>query len=100
LRAVSAVQRGDYDAAIASALNDFEPVVSARYPAVSEVLAALRAAGAAAPMLSGSGGACFTLERDETHARAVAARLAVPAGARSFIVPLAPTAAWRTPTPA
>jgi 4-diphosphocytidyl-2-C-methyl-D-erythritol kinase len=100
LRALAAVQRGDYDAAIAAATNDFEPIVRDAYPPVAAVLDALRAAGAACALLSGSGGACFALCRDEREARALHARFDAPPGARTFVVPLAPAPAWRAPLPA
>ena len=95
LRALEAVQRGDLGAALAAATNDFEPLIAAMYPPVAAALGALRAAGAAPAMLSGSGGATFALCGDETAARALAARLVAPPDARSFVVPLAAEAAWR-----
>lgn len=98
MRALLAVQRGDFEGAIAAATNDFQSVVSAAYPAVHDALAALRGAGAEPALLSGSGGACFALARDERRARAIAARIVVPPGAGVYAVPLAPAAAWRTPT--
>jgi 4-diphosphocytidyl-2-C-methyl-D-erythritol kinase len=100
LRALVALQRGDYPAAIAAAVNDFEPLVSAAYPAVGAALDALRAAGARHAMLSGSGGACFALCPDDATARALAALVRVPDGARLAVVPFAPSASWRAPTPA
>lgn len=100
LRALTAVQRGDYAVAIAAAVNDFEPIVRAMYPAVDAALGALRDAGAEHAMLSGSGGACFALCRDGAHARELAAAVRVPAGAALHVVPFAPSAAWRAPTPA
>jgi 4-diphosphocytidyl-2-C-methyl-D-erythritol kinase len=95
LRVVEAVQRADYAAAIAGATNDFEDLVAAAYPPVAEALAALRAADAPHAMLSGSGGATFSLCPDEPAARALAARLQAPPGARTFVVPLAHGNAWR-----
>ena len=95
LKLVEAVQRGDYDGAVAHLTNDFEPIVCAAYPAVADALAALRAAGAPHAMLSGSGGASFALCEGEVSARALAARLALPAGVRSFVAPLAPGEQWR-----
>ena len=95
VRALVAVQRADFDAAIAAATNDFEPIVRANYPAVGAVLDALRAAHAELAMLSGSGGACFALARDESRARELVARLTLPPGARLFAVPLGTAAAWR-----
>lgn len=99
LRALEAVQRGNFAAAVASAVNDFEPLVAAAYPPVAAALAALRAAGAPHAMLSGSGGATFALCPDVTCARDLAARLELPPGARRFVVPLA-DAGWRAPHPA
>jgi 4-diphosphocytidyl-2-C-methyl-D-erythritol kinase len=96
LAMVEAVQRADYDAAVASLTNDFEPIVAAAYPAVAAALDALRAAGAPRAMLSGSGSATFALCRSEADARALSAALAVPAGGRLFAVPLAHADAWRS----
>jgi 4-diphosphocytidyl-2-C-methyl-D-erythritol kinase len=95
LRALEAVQRADYPAAIAAATNDFEPLIAAAYPAVAAALSALRAAGAAHAMLSGSGGATFALCESEDVARALAAAVVLPEGARLFTVPLATGDAWR-----
>jgi 4-diphosphocytidyl-2-C-methyl-D-erythritol kinase len=100
LRALVAVQRGDYAAAVDAAVNDFEPIVRTVYPAVDAALAALHAAGARHAMLSGSGGACFGLCPDESTARELAARVRLPAGASLSVLPFAPTPAWRTPSPA
>jgi 4-diphosphocytidyl-2-C-methyl-D-erythritol kinase len=99
LRALVALQRGDYPAAIGAAVNDFEPIVRDVYPEVGAALDALRAAGARHAMLSGSGGACFALCPDAASAAALAARVRVPAGASLAAVPFAPSAAWRAPTP-
>jgi 4-diphosphocytidyl-2-C-methyl-D-erythritol kinase len=95
LAVVTAVQRGDYDATIANTTNDFEPIVCAAYPAVAAALASLRAADAPHAMLSGSGGATFSLCSDEPAARALAERLVPPEGARVFVVPFAHGDAWR-----
>jgi 4-diphosphocytidyl-2-C-methyl-D-erythritol kinase len=100
LRALVAVQRADYPAAVAAATNDFEPLVAAVYPEVAAALAALRAADAPHAMLSGSGGTCFALCPDAATARALAERIRIPAGARLDVVPFAPSAAWRAPAPA
>jgi 4-diphosphocytidyl-2-C-methyl-D-erythritol kinase len=97
LRALEAVQRNDYAAAIAAATNDFEAPIAAAYPAVADALQALRNAGAAHAMLSGSGGATFALCEDEAAARALAAAVVAPASARSFVVPLAAADEWRAP---
>jgi 4-diphosphocytidyl-2C-methyl-D-erythritol kinase len=99
LRARVALQRGDYSSAIAAAVNDFESIVRAVYPAVDAALDALHAAGAQHAMLSGSGGACFALCPDTQHAQALAARVRAPDGARLAVVPFAPSASWRAPSP-
>jgi len=99
LRALEAVQRADYSAAVASATNDFEALIEAAYPPVADALRALRAARAPHAMLSGSGGATFALCEHEAAARTLAAALVLPSGARSFVVPLASAAAWRAPNP-
>jgi 4-diphosphocytidyl-2-C-methyl-D-erythritol kinase len=96
LRVVEALKDADFGAVCRAAVNDFEPIVAAAYPAVTQTLTALRAAGAKLAMLSGSGGACFALEARETDARALAARLALPADTRVAVVPFAPTPGWRT----
>jgi 4-diphosphocytidyl-2-C-methyl-D-erythritol kinase len=97
IRALEAVQRADYAAAIAAATNDFEPLIAAAYPPVAAALRALRDAGAAHAMLSGSGGATFALLPSENAARALAAAIALPGGARLYTVPLAAATEWRRP---
>lgn len=95
LRAAAALQRGDYAAVLAAAVNDFEPLVAGHHPEVAAALAALRGAGAPHAMLSGSGGATFALFPDEPSARALAAAVTPPAGAHTYVVPLVTDPAWR-----
>lgn len=97
LRALEALQRADYAGVTATLSNDFEELVAQAYPPVAAALAALRAAGAPHALLSGSGGATFALCEREDAARALAAALAVPAGARAFVVPFAVGEEWRAP---
>ncbi len=97
IRALEAVQRADYAAAISAATNDFEPLIAGAYPPVAAALRALRDAGAAHAMLSGSGGATFALLPGEAAARALAGAIALPAGARLYVVPLATANEWRRP---
>ncbi len=94
IAAVEAVQRGDFNAAIAASMNDFEDVIAAREPAIAAALKALRAAGARVARLCGSGSSCFALAETKSEARAIAESLA-PLGARVHVTPLAPTKAWR-----
>jgi 4-diphosphocytidyl-2-C-methyl-D-erythritol kinase len=99
MRALVAVQRADYEGALAAAVNDFEPLMSAAYPPVAAALNALRAAGAEHAMLSGSGGACFALCRDADSAQRLAAAVRVPPRAALAVAPFAPSPAWRAPSP-
>lgn len=99
LRALVAVQRADYAGALAAAVNDFEPIVRDVYPPVGTALDELRAAGAEKALLSGSGGACFSLCRNAVDAERVADAVRVPPGASLSVVPFAPTASWRAATP-
>jgi 4-diphosphocytidyl-2-C-methyl-D-erythritol kinase len=100
IRALEAVQRSDYAAAISAATNDFEPLIAAAYAPVADALRTLREAGAVHAMLSGSGGATFALCEDEAAARALGAAIALPDGAQLFVVPLAAAAGWRAPSAA
>ncbi|MBT8337278.1 MAG: 4-(cytidine 5'-diphospho)-2-C-methyl-D-erythritol kinase [Gemmatimonadetes bacterium] len=54
----------DWAATAAMAVNDFETVVPARYPAVGRALEALRETGAEIALLSGSGAAVFAVFAD------------------------------------
>jgi len=94
LRCAEALQRADLDAVTATMTNDFEHVIAEEYPAVGDALAALRGAGTARPMLSGSGSACFALSADEGGARALAARVVLREAA-VHVVPFAQSGAWR-----
>lgn len=62
------------------AVNDFEPVVAAAYPAVARALEAVRVAGPLLALLSGSGGAVFAvhLGRAAAEQAAAEARRAAP----------------------
>ena len=95
LRCGEALQRGEFDTVTATMTNDFEEVIADAYPAVRAALDSLRVAGAARPMLSGSGGACFALAPDEAAARALGKRLCAPDGARVEIVPFDRGGTWR-----
>jgi 4-diphosphocytidyl-2-C-methyl-D-erythritol kinase len=58
--------------------NDLEPQVVARRPAIGQLIAALRRAGADHAAMSGSGSAVFALFRSRERAAAVAARVSRP----------------------
>lgn len=94
VRCGEALQRGDYGGVIAAMTNDFETLIAEAYPAVRYALAALKDAGADRPLLSGSGGACFTLAVDERAARAVAEKIRHDAFT-VHAVPFATGTSWR-----
>jgi 4-diphosphocytidyl-2-C-methyl-D-erythritol kinase len=50
---------GSWEALAPLAVNDFEPVVAARHPAIAELVDGLRASGCAPAMMSGSGSVVF-----------------------------------------
>ncbi|WP_439814096.1 4-(cytidine 5'-diphospho)-2-C-methyl-D-erythritol kinase [Zavarzinia sp. CC-PAN008] len=67
---------GDLAAALATRRNDLERPAIALVPAIADVLAALRQAGAVLARMSGSGATCFGLFADRAAAQAAASRLA------------------------
>ncbi|HTX58264.1 MAG TPA: 4-(cytidine 5'-diphospho)-2-C-methyl-D-erythritol kinase, partial [Verrucomicrobiae bacterium] len=64
LTLLAALQRGDFAEVERGLSNDFNDVIAARTPEVARALDALRAAGSANALLSGSGSAVFTLAPD------------------------------------
>lgn len=95
LAAVDAVQRHDFGALVGSLVNDFHDVIVAAYSPVAVTDAALRAAGANAVLLSGSGSCLFALFESEAEARAVAARVDPGSYDALFTVALHQDPAWR-----
>ena len=83
LRALEAVQRGDFAAAIAAATNDFEPLIAARSTRRSRRrCAALRAAGARARDALGFGRRDASRSAPRAEARELAAALDLAPDAR------------------
>ena len=72
---VAALAAGDLRAAGGLMHNGLEVAARSLSPDIDRLLAALGAAGAVQPMLTGSGSACFAITRTESEARAIAARL-------------------------
>ena len=65
-------------------VNDLEPPVIRRHPEITEIKAALRAAGAVAASMSGSGSAVFGLFRSRAAAASALGPLAT-GGARTHL---------------
>ncbi|MFZ1126423.1 MAG: 4-(cytidine 5'-diphospho)-2-C-methyl-D-erythritol kinase [Candidatus Baltobacteraceae bacterium] len=95
LAAVDALQRADLGALQAALVNDFHDLILAAYPAVARADAALRAAGASAPLLSGSGSCLFALAESEAGAGAIAGRFDASAADAVFVCPLHHDETWR-----
>ncbi|MGP4112192.1 4-(cytidine 5'-diphospho)-2-C-methyl-D-erythritol kinase [Streptomyces sp. 4N509B] len=89
---LAALRDGDAAALAARlpAANDLQPAALSLRPALADTLAAGRAAGALAGLVSGSGPTCAFLVADADAARAVAARLADSGTCRSARVTTAP----------
>ena len=96
LRAAEALQRADFDALQRELVNDFTTVMCARYAPIGEALEALRSAGVAKPMLSGSGSAVYALFRDRDGAQAAAQALPAGLQTRTHIAPFLTMSAWRS----
>jgi 4-diphosphocytidyl-2-C-methyl-D-erythritol kinase len=84
---------GDLPAALGGMHNTLEPPARGLCTEVGRLLAALAAAGAVRPMLTGSGSACFAVVRSAAEARAIAARLEAAGWPGVFAVRLASDAA-------
>jgi 4-diphosphocytidyl-2-C-methyl-D-erythritol kinase len=75
LRAVEALQRGDFQAVAGMLCNDFHAVIADSTPEVALAIDALTRAGATSVLLAGSGSAVFALERDARTIGAIVERL-------------------------
>ncbi|MBD5604877.1 MAG: hypothetical protein IAI48_07280, partial [Candidatus Eremiobacteraeota bacterium] len=95
LAAIDALQRRDFGAFSATLGNDFHDVILAAYPPVADADRALRAAGAAHVLLSGSGSCLFALFETENDARVTASRVDVRTIEAIFTVPFHHDRAWR-----
>jgi 4-diphosphocytidyl-2-C-methyl-D-erythritol kinase len=94
LRAVDALQRGDFAALEEAASNDFDGPIVAAYPEIARARDALVGAGARKALLSGSGSCVFALFADERSARSCGAALPASAGT-AFACALHRDATWR-----
>jgi 4-diphosphocytidyl-2-C-methyl-D-erythritol kinase len=96
LRALAALQAGDFESVATCLSNDFHDVVRAIEPSVATALDALRAAGARHVLLAGSGSCVFALTQTATERDAIAQHLALLPEYRVFATRFASSdAAWR-----
>ncbi|HEY3676620.1 MAG TPA: 4-(cytidine 5'-diphospho)-2-C-methyl-D-erythritol kinase [Candidatus Tumulicola sp.] len=95
LAAGAALQRRDFDATEAQLSNDFQSVACEREPAVAHAVDALREAGAARPLLCGSGACVFAMTVDRAGAENLAQRLQLGDDYATIVTPLRASERWR-----
>jgi 4-diphosphocytidyl-2-C-methyl-D-erythritol kinase len=95
LRAVAALQRGDFAEVERSLWNDFHEVVAAEIPEVARTIDALAKAGAANALLAGSGSAVFTVATHDRTIATLAERLDLPGDYLRFPTRFAIADRWR-----
>ncbi len=95
LAAATALQRGDFQAVQSLLHNDFQSAIAAEMPPVATALDALAAAGAAHPLLAGSGSCVFALAQDAQAAAGIAERLSLPQDYARWTTAFAQTPEWR-----
>jgi len=94
LRCAESLQRRDFDGVHALLENDFQEI-ALEEPQIRRAFDALRAAGAARPLLTGSGSCVYALARDERERDAIAQRLDLPAEFRVMPTAFAQQGPWR-----
>jgi 4-diphosphocytidyl-2-C-methyl-D-erythritol kinase len=87
---LDALAEGDADALAATVSNDLQPAALSLFPALADTLAAGRAAGALAALVSGSGPTTAFLARDAGAARQVARALSASGTCRAVRVTAGP----------
>ncbi|MGB6985344.1 MAG: 4-(cytidine 5'-diphospho)-2-C-methyl-D-erythritol kinase [Candidatus Aquilonibacter sp.] len=95
LAMLTALQRGDFDEVERSLMNDFHEVIASDTPQVARALDALRTAGAANALLSGSGSAVFTLAPHAATVAKIAERLDLGTEYLRFPTTFAHSRSWR-----
>ena len=91
-RLAAALTAGRLRGALPFLHNALEPPARSLCPEVDRLLGAFSRAGAAHPMLTGSGSACFALMRSATESRLVSARLRMAGWPGVYAVRLEPSA--------
>ncbi len=95
LAATDALQRSAFKDLMGVVSNDFHAPISAAFGQIAQAIAALRAAGAAQPLLSGSGSCVFQLFENESLARSIGDRIDRAAVAQIWVAPLWNADEWR-----
>ncbi|MDQ2681712.1 MAG: 4-(cytidine 5'-diphospho)-2-C-methyl-D-erythritol kinase [Candidatus Eremiobacteraeota bacterium] len=92
LQALEALQRAEFDRLDALLMNDFQTAEIA--PQIGQALAALRSAGAAHPIMSGSGSCVFALATERAQIDRWAGSLTLPSDYEIFCSAFAHDPAW------
>ncbi len=95
LRALEALQRGDFNALEALLTNDFHDPIASAAPEVAHTVEALLGAGATNALLCGSGSAVFSLAPEASTITSLAERLVLPEGYLRYQTRFAATPGWR-----
>jgi 4-diphosphocytidyl-2-C-methyl-D-erythritol kinase len=95
IRALVALQRGDFAGVEAALSNDFHEIIAESTPEVALAIDAMRRAGARRVLLAGSGSSVFTLARDARAIAEVAERLDLAPEYRCIVSHLSGTPSWR-----
>jgi 4-diphosphocytidyl-2-C-methyl-D-erythritol kinase len=95
LKLGEALQRAEFERVKALLQNDFHDVLAPVTPEIQRALDALRAAGAIAPMLTGSGSCVFELLETQAQAERLAGALDLPGGYRVFRCAFWNGGSWR-----
>lgn len=97
LQMSEALQRAEFDRVVSLLHNDFEDVLAPATAEIANALAALRAAGAAHPLMTGSGSCVFALTQTAGEAEALASALQLPETYRIFRCAFWNGETWRRP---
>jgi 4-diphosphocytidyl-2-C-methyl-D-erythritol kinase len=95
LKCAEALQRADFDAVVDTLHNDFEEIAMGE-ESIARAATALREAGAARPLLAGSGSCVFALAEKSADAEAIIARLRLPADFVVYSTAFAQSGVWRS----
>lgn len=96
LRMSEAMQRADFNLVTSLLQNDFHDVIVPSNPAIAHAVDALRSAGAAHAMLTGSGSCVFALTQTLKEREALCARLVLPAEFSVYSCALDHDRSWRS----
>ena len=98
LRALTALQRGDFAEVTACLSNDFHDVIITKEPMVAQAIDVLRTAGATNALLAGSGSCVFTLVEYQDEAERIREKLSLPVEFKVFLTKFQSSQAWKTNT--